>query len=410
MLAAFRSKILPPFFGGRAEGQAMRRRHFFINIFLIFSTLNAYAGGWSSGGGELIKDSDNPWFLNNTTQINYCVLIDEGNFGATPEMITHQLRRALSYWQKQFNHAVLSNLPDFGQLKIASQTFRETNCDDHTTIRFQLGVLDKQQKDYLKDPTQYAAVTVRTNYDEIALKAKGFVYVSPMKGPLSYASDRTVEDAWSLDKGNLLYLTVLHELGHVFGLQHMGTLGDLMSEGFVESILLKQESTTKLPRAAYPDFFSLKSDGRAICPAIIVLPTWQRFFGVESINQCFRFEFQHDTSNMLFGKTKMRVYVSASEDEPMILAREIELAMFKFFPAFTSIIWLPSKQGVFSKKDLEKQVGPGVLGISGLSISKKGMFEIPDEEEKRTISVRFEQGKSTIFVDGVMAGDLVPLL
>ena len=83
---------------------------FFFLIQLVLSLLLsqvATAGGWSSGGGGLLKDTVNPWFLNNTSVVNYCVLIDEKNFGADQEVVKLQLSRAIDFWKEQFTHAVL---------------------------------------------------------------------------------------------------------------------------------------------------------------------------------------------------------------------------------------------------------------------------------------------------------------
>ncbi len=55
----------------------MRQLCFLLTL-LAFPTLWA---GWTSGGGELLRTAINPWFIQNTKVVHYCVLADEKNFG-----------------------------------------------------------------------------------------------------------------------------------------------------------------------------------------------------------------------------------------------------------------------------------------------------------------------------------------
>ncbi|MBK9321489.1 MAG: hypothetical protein IPM97_00780 [Bdellovibrionaceae bacterium] len=381
-----------------------------IQLFVsLFIGQIALAGGWSSGGGGLLKDAVNPWFLNNTPSVSYCILIDQKNFGASQDVARLQLTRAIQFWKEQFSHAVLPRLSKFGQLQIASQVFTETTCRNDPDIVFQFGVLNHQQKKFLKDPTEYAAISVRTNYDEVNLRGKGFVYVSPSTGPLAYDTEGVVKDAWSVNGGHLLYLTLLHELGHVFGLQHMGSYGDLMSEGFVESVLASATSP-KIPLPEEFDFFSLKKASRLVCPSVVVLDRWQKYFGGQISDKCFQFVFTHDSKNELFGKTSMKVYVATSPSDALKEIQEIELSMDRFFPSFTSLIWLSKRQTVFDNSDLQTGINSGMLGISGLTVGKQGHFILSDGKTERSITVRFEQGRTPFFIDGVVDGKIVPLL
>lgn len=384
----------------------------FYTIQMFLSLLigqTALAGGWSSGGGGLLKDSVNPWFLNNTPNVSYCILIDQKNFGASQDVARLQLTRAIQFWKEQFTYAVLPKLSKFGQLHIASQVFTETACNYDTDIVFQFGVLTRQQKKFLKDPTEYAAISVRTDYDEVNLRGKGFVYISPSAGPLAYDSEGVVKDAWSGSGGHLLYLTLLHELGHIFGLQHMGSYGDLMSEGFVEAILASAaNSITPLPEEF--NFFSLQTAGRLVCPSLVVLDKWQKYFGAQISDNCFQFVFTHDSKNELFGKTTMKVYAATSPTNPLKKIQEIELSMDRFFPSVTSLIWLSKRQTVFDSSELQTGVNSGMVGISGLTIGKQGRFVLSDGKTERSVTVRFEQGRTPFFIDGVVDGKIIPLL
>ncbi len=389
------------------------RKFYLIQLIQLILSLSighfAFAGGWSSGGGGLLKDSVNPWFLNNTPNVSYCVIIDQDHFGASQDVVRLQLTRAIQFWKEQFGHSILPKLTKFGQVQIASQVFTENTCENDPDIVFQFGVLNHKQKKFLHDPTEYAAISVRTDYDDVNLRGKGFVYVAPSTGPLAYGSEGVVQNAWNINGGHLLYLALLHELGHVFGLQHMGSYGDLMSAGFVESILAGSiDSKSALPEEL--NFFSLRKKGRLICPSVVLLDIWQKFFDAKLTDKCFHFDFDHDPKNDLFGKTSMKIYAATSSSGAMRKIQEVELLMDRFFPSFTSLIWLSKRQAVFDNSDLNKDIHSGTVGISAFTIEKQGSFSLTKEKTKKSINVRFEQGKETFFMDGVVDGKIVPLL
>jgi hypothetical protein len=361
--------------------------------------MTAFAGGWSSGGGELLKDARNPWFLNNTSDVYYCVSVDEANFGASRSVIEKKLDQAITFWKSEFDSALLAHLPKFGELKIASQVFHEVDCSEQVDIKFQFGTLSEAQKKYLKKPSEYAAVSVRTSYREKDLRGKGFVYLSPMKGPLAYNPEGVVRNAWTNDQSNLLYLTLLHELGHVFGLPHIGSLGDLMSEGFVESILWP--TNTSSSHTSEPHFFSLPTSSLVICPQEPLAKIWSDFFELLSSEKCLQFVFRHDQKSQLFGPTTLKVLASSTSTSPQRLVTELQISISRFFPVAMNLIWLPAGQELFSKNEFVTIGAPGIVGPSLMSVSKQGSYILNDGKTKHHLSVRFEQGKSTFFVDGV---------
>ncbi|MBN8538335.1 MAG: hypothetical protein J0M15_14875 [Deltaproteobacteria bacterium] len=375
----------------------------------LFHSMSFAAGGWVSGGGELLKDSHNPWFINNTSDVFYCVIIDEANFGASSETIERNLELAINYWKSEFNFAITPEFKHFGKLKIASQTFIKVPCHEKkVNIRFQFGYLEKDQKNYLRSPKKYAAVTVRTDYDPINLKAKGFVYLSPSQGALAYNSEGVARNAWSLNDGNLLYVTLIHELGHVFGLPHIGTMGVLMSEGFVE-LMLRQN---KLPdaRLAEISFFSLMKKTRVICPLEPLLIVWRKFFDLEETDKCMRFDFEHLKANQIFGVSYLKLFSGETSDSLTQKPYQIPLTMFKFNPVFPNLIWLPENQVVFQPSEFIQGL-QGVLGAALVSIAKKGNFVSARNGAKRNIAIKFEQGKEGVGIEGVdETGEIISLL
>jgi hypothetical protein len=381
------------------------------SLCLILLSASAYAlGGWSSGGGELLKGSRNPWFLNNVREIKYCIKIDSANFGTSREIAEEQVARAIQFWKSQFSYAVLPNLAQFGQLQIANQNFRKITCTDSPDIAFQFGVLSKIQRKYLVEPKEYAAVSVRTHYDQAQMRGNGFIYISPSHGRLAYNSEGVVKNAWAIDKGALLYFTLLHELGHVFGLPHIGSYGDVMSEGFVEATLAGAV-IGDLPDATRLNFFSLPKKSSLVCQTNeINLNRWHTFFGTDSNIKCLQFELEHDPGNQLFGTTIVNIYAAESPTTDRRKLYSVPIMIERFFPTFISLIWLPKTQLLFQKSEVIGPTGSNVLGVNFFTVSKEGQFTLSNGKSNRALSIKFEQGKGIFSIDGVLDGRIVPIL
>lgn len=184
-------------------------------------------GAWASGGGEILGNSLNPWFLANTPVVDACLEIDEANFGVDRETADRVVRSALDYWKTEFRAA----LPGSAEVQVATQTFRFGPCTDETALRIQLGVLSEGQRAefrrFDKRPQDFVGITVRTEYDELNRRGKGFIYISPESGPERFALPNALLHPWSLRenpewarKFGLFHKVLVHELGHVFGVGH----------------------------------------------------------------------------------------------------------------------------------------------------------------------------------------------
>lgn len=384
-------------------------RNLLVFSFVILSALYSYAnGGWVSGGSELFKDALNPWFLNNISDVYYCIKIDNQNFGVKEDVVEKNLILAVSYWQEEFKRAHLTKSKRLGNVKIASQNFVKTDCSDKKLdVSFQFGYLNSEQKIYLGNPKRFAAVSVRTEYDLKKLKAKGFVYVSPAYGDLAYNSEGVIKNAWARDNGNLLYLALVHELGHVFGLSHYGSLGSLMSEGFLETML----SSTHIPnrKEMSLNFFTLPNE-KIICPQEVLLKVWQGFFDLEIGEKCLKLQFDHKPENQLFGLTNLKIFSVTVDYQVIRKIKDIDLQMYRFNPVAANLIWLSTEQEIFQKDEYITGL-QGVLGFSLVSVAKKGFFISNKNSAKRLVTIKFEQGKAIIAIEGITEnGDILTLL
>lgn len=261
-----------------------------------FVTLPALAGPFVSGGGELIKDAGNPWYLDNVKEVRYCVALDEANFSARRMDVERAIEEAIKYWKEEFKTAVnpLHREPSTGKtfrVNVATQDFVKEECQASTELRFQFGVLDRVQLEYLRDPRNYVGIAVRTEYDAVNLKGKGFIYISPDKGPWRFNLDDAEPTPWS--NFHTLYGVLIHEVGHVFGVAHTHD-STLMSANFPERLIRKRPSFNMDKKA--PSFFrspvyAISGYGaKKSCNYKFGFDKAYPFFGIPSHHGCVGFE------------------------------------------------------------------------------------------------------------------------
>lgn len=215
-----------------------------ISVIVTLPTI-ALAGEWSSGGGAILRDANNPWFLENTKEVSYCIKSDSKSFSDLPTPLPEIVEKAVRYWKDQMadvsattNGYPISKDPkvDYVIIRVATQKFTyNPKCSGNEDIVFQFGVQDSKQKKFFGKSSGIIGAAVRTDYDEVNLKGKGFVYITADKGPNQYKGDHLRPNAWHEGKSGLLFRAVVHELGHVFGLSHGGE--GIMAESYSESLL-----------------------------------------------------------------------------------------------------------------------------------------------------------------------------
>lgn len=217
---------------------------FFLNYAFVLSFLSATPAlaSWSTDGGFFIGNSANPWFLENVAEVKYCIVRGNG-FSLDEEKSDAIIQSAIQFWKNEFVEPNLyashiQGVQDSPPIRIATQNFIHTSCSDKTDIVFQLGIiLNSEQHRILENqPKKIIGLAVRTEYDEVRLRGKGFIYISP-----DVNSVHLPPDNWSILNGSMFKWLIMHELGHVFGVPHLYPYGswgkNIMEEDFPETLV-----------------------------------------------------------------------------------------------------------------------------------------------------------------------------
>lgn len=213
----------------------------FLAAVLLLSGISlAGEGNGSSGGGHIYGDQINPWFLDNTHKATYCIQASD-DFSLLPQARLEQsVREALNFWITKFSEKKSSFRHANGaEVKLATQDFVHTSCDSQTDIKFQFGFLTNSQIKSHASYKQSVGFAHRTHYDKVNMRGRGYIYIAGERGKFRPSSRNLRDRFWSNDNGQSLTLALVHELGHVFGIQDQFSVApypdtDIMSAIFAE--------------------------------------------------------------------------------------------------------------------------------------------------------------------------------
>jgi hypothetical protein len=328
-------------------------------------------GGWIGSGGELFRDAHNPWFLKNVSKVTYCVRVDSSSISAERGTILKIIEESFKFWQKEFGKQI-SILPEDGHYNLGSQEFELEDCQSSTDIRFLFGYgsLSAKEINFLKKPKRYIGITVRTDYDQVELRGKGFIYISSDKGENAYDNTgHLIQEAWQHKK--LIQYALIHELGHMYGIPHTGK--GVMAEVFLDQLLNKNivENFIKLPLES----FLHPHDILEVC--LGVTRVGRSFFGVEGHDQCLVMKLKQVSPFSQVWEVFSKEKEESVELKYLGKIANIRPELFDFRGRPASILQITEKQKVFTPKETAFRpfmVGPMILdtGAKGVYLKKSG--------------------------------------
>lgn len=335
---------------------------FFATLICIFA--QSASAGWISSGGESLIYTRNPWFVKNTQVVEYCIEMDESSFSITKSEVEKLIVESLTFWRDEFEKNN-SGKEESGFTKIATQQFKYlAQCQNKTPLVFKLGLktLNAQEIDHLIEPKKFIGVTVRKEYDLVNLQGSGIIYISADKGTDAYNNNgQLVSEAWK--SPTLLRYVLIHELGHFFGIAHMGS--GLMSEVFM-TILLNKKMAPEFETTPQMSFLNPQNNFE-VCKINGFFSS--DFFGVNKDILCLKFE---KTKNE---KLEWRVFKKIDDNKKydeigLVQVQSIDQSPYALKPAV--IVQLPEEQKVFSA--LETIMGPFLIGGFFSDTSYNGTF------------------------------------
>ncbi len=371
---------------------------FSLLIFVLLPGGFSFAQGvWIGSGGELVKDSRNPWFVHNTKQVSWCLQIDATAVSVTEAQIEAAFNDALTFWKDEFRSAEVFQ-PAEGSFTLGWQQFTKKKCTEpgiDVRILFGSSLLNKVEIEFLKDPNKFVGVTVRTDYDAVNLRGKGFLFFS---GDLKQGKTPLIERAWEKEK--ILRYALKHELGHVFGMPHVGA--GLMSEIFLDQIM-KPEYISIFENAQAESFLSPNLNFTAC--GMTLGPATRQFFGSPPNHDCLVVE-------RVQGLT-LRLKISSLIQDSPVTATELgtlqmeapDLQDFAGKPA--SFMHLTEEQVVFTPK--ERAYRLFLIGPMAQEYGAKGVFIPRIPGPPKTVYMRVSPQGINI-IGTLINGKIAPIL
>ncbi len=166
-----------------------------------------------------------------------------------------------------------------------------------------------------------------------------------------------------------LFLILLHELGHVFGVPHVGAMGSLMSAEFPELIANSKPFLIKVPlerwSEAMSQFFLVNSSHGSDFN-----PEAKGFFGLKDKQYQLSFKIESKEKRILIESTP-----DLKELHPVGYLENIRLKVNKIEPG--SVVVLNPKQKVLKSKPITFDISTGEPGPTFIYSSGTATFKSP---------------------------------
>lgn len=377
-------------------------KHFLFLVSALLVSTNAFAdrGGWVASGGELFRFGKNPWFLKNVSNVEYCIDIDQATVSAPFATVQGVVSDAIAYWQNEFKaqNATIAS----GFAAVGNQTFTLVpKCSAAVPLQFRIGygTLDADEIAQLVDPKNFVGVSIRKEYDNAQMSGKGIVFISSDLGPNAYNANpnsaQLFPEAWRERK--LLLYAVIHEMGHVFGIPHLGS--GLMSEVFLEQVLHKRFVPFYLDNPVAP--FLLPPLTLESCAPFGTFNAG--FFQVPLDSACVRIE-----GKAVGVSYEWTVYYRKDLKGALMVAGEIKASpLLQLLVAAkpATVIQLPLEQKVFSLT--ERQMNTFMIGPVFTEMTAKGFFTTTTSH--KPYDLQLELRPESVVMTGLVGGKMMPV-
>jgi hypothetical protein len=190
--------------------------------FAALINMNSYGldGAGSSGGGDNPSASHNAaWFLGDYP-ISYCIDFNP-NFSLPLDSVKETISAAMKQWKDYILRKNVESIFYNDAPKLNQNYHYQESCNKKTDLTFYIGKRNKLVDEASKNFQNPSAFAHRQSYDAKKMRAKGFIWVAEKVNPSSEYLN------WSFKKGMPFYGMILHELGHLIGIEHvLGTIMD----------------------------------------------------------------------------------------------------------------------------------------------------------------------------------------
>lgn len=340
----------------------------FVVSVAIAAISQSAGAGWISSGGENFVYAKNPWFVKNTMSVDYCVEMDEAAFSISRADTLQLITEAFEYWKGEFGANFSSvRQGQLGFTEIAKQKFQyQPQCLPKIPLVFKFGAktLDAEETKELVDPSKFIGVAIRKEYSLEQLKAEGIIYISGDLGPDAYGNlnGLLIDQAWKHPE--LLRYALIHELGHLFGIPHVGA--GIMSEVFM-TVLLNKSMAPEFVKTPQQRFLNPPRDFEVCRLTGQFNPD---FFKISPGTQCLKFAHLAGSTSPQW-TVYARADLSANDVEiGTVHAGSLDQSPYSLKPAV--IVQLPETQKVFSAA--ETLAGPYLIGAVFSDASYSGTF------------------------------------